>query len=160
MRNYNRFFVIALLIVSFFIYGCAKDADSDLRNARTLTTITDIVVSEGLELLEKEAPEIAPDVQSGLQLVVSQIALYNDGVATPEDFLITITSILEEINRIADAVDNDLSRRILKNVAKMDGLIELYIDPIELPDQVALYANALGAGISQGLADHMAGEDS
>lgn len=156
MKRLSGFLLLALS--AFFVYGCANDADSDLRNARTLTTVTDIVVSEGLDLLEKEAPDLVDDVKSGLQLVVAQVALYNDGVATPEDFLITITSILEEINRIADAVDNDLARKVLKNIAKLDGLIELYIDPVELPDQVALYANALGAGISQGLADYMAEE--
>jgi len=150
--------LVALIFAPLFWFGgCADNPDSDIRNAQTVTTIADIVVSEGLEFLEKESPDLVSDVQSGLQLVVSQIALYNDGVASPEDFLITITSILEEINRIADSVDDDLAKRILKNVAKLDGLIELYIDPVELPDQVPLYANALGAGISQGLADYMSG---
>lgn len=148
---------IGLILFAFsFLTGCAKDVGEDNvpKIAATIKVSMSTLVDEGLRLLEKEAPEQVPPTMDDLNAVVAQIVLYNDGTVSVGDVTKTLTDMLTRLNVRFMFVENDNAALLLRTIANLAKLVEIYFVEAKIPADAVVYANAVMDGIKEGIASY------
>ena len=153
----KRMFLLMLIVPVLFISSCGglKDPESSEAIAASIEIVTETLVDEVLMALQDEKPDLLEPTVMELQIVASQIALYNDGEASIEDVYNTLTTFLDRANTHAELLDEDLANRIISFIGRTEALASIWINPTDIPEDVGLYVNAFGAGLIRGLADWM-----
>ena len=148
---------IGLILFAFSILaGCAKDVgESNVpKIAMTIRVSMSTLVDEGLRLLADKAPEqVAPTVDD-LNAVVAQVSLYNDGTASVGDVTKTLADMLTRMNTRFEFVQDDNAALLLRTIANLARLVEIYFVEAEVPADAVTYANAVAEGIKEGIVSY------
>ncbi len=156
MRMYiEKGICIGLILFAFSMFtSCAKDVgESNVpKIAATIRVSMSTLVDEGLRLLAKEAPEQVAPTLDDLNVVIAQIMLYNDGTASIGDVTKTLTDMLTRLNARFEFVEDDNAALLLRTIANLARLVEIYFVEAKVPADVVTYANSVMEGIKEGIA--------
>ena len=150
----RRLLILPFLVVALlFSVGCAKDVGDDGVGdiATAVNIVAEGLVEEGLIALAKENPAMATEMIGHLRIVIATGKLYGDGQVTVSDFVTTLNTALEQINRLTDKLDTDTAALIARTINRASRILNEHINEFTLPDEVGIYINATINGMESGI---------
>ncbi len=155
LKEYQRIAIVLVLFVLLgtFPIGCAKDVGDDTVQdiAVVLNILSEGVAEEGLIFLQKERPDLVPEIVTNLNIIIETAQLYQDGTATVSDFVTTLNNALERINALTDFLDQEQAELISRSISRASMVFNRYIQEVTVPEEAGVYIQAVSSGIQSGI---------
>lgn len=148
--------VVTLSILALFTYGCATtgttpDSNQTLDIALTIQDGAAFLTEQGLEILNREAPDEVAEARNDLMTIVAMGALYEDGQASVGDVADTITDVLDRLNARFEVFDENTTQLVTAAIDLLSRMVSRYFNAATIQPEVALYIKHFAIGVNEGL---------
>ena len=153
IKNLSACFLVLLVLVCGFSYGCAKPGPDTVTIANSITTGVSGAVYEGLFQLNLKAPGYVKLLEQDLSFLAVRLDAVSEVGVTSETVIDTLTQGFDRINEHFKLVNNDDVKRIIRNVSLLKDLLQGYFKTYSLDETGKIYVEAISGGLKSGISN-------